>query len=118
MDDNSFFSIDRLVEFGMSAAIAQQMVNSMNVAMAGMNISGSMPKDQPAPPVYYVALEGKPVGPLNESELSQTHLPKEGEQGHLGVDAQHDRLAGYRKSACNIKNSGTDTTGITKVKQL
>lgn len=71
MDDNSFFSIDRLVEFGMSAAIAQQMVNSMNVAMAGMNISGSMPKDQPAPPVYYVALEGKPVGPLNESELSQ-----------------------------------------------
>lgn len=71
MDDNSFFSIDRLVEFGMSAAIAQQMVNSMNVAMAGMNIPGSMPKVQPAPPVYYVALEGKPVGPLNESELSQ-----------------------------------------------
>lgn len=30
MDDSNFFSIDRLVEFGMSAAIAQKMVANMN----------------------------------------------------------------------------------------
>ena len=30
MNDQNFFSIDRLVEFGMSVAIAQQMVQSMN----------------------------------------------------------------------------------------
>lgn len=30
MDDNSFSSIDRLMEFGMSMGIAQQMINTMN----------------------------------------------------------------------------------------
>lgn len=30
MDDNSFFSIDRLVEFGVGMAVANQMVRTMN----------------------------------------------------------------------------------------
>jgi hypothetical protein len=73
MDDNSFFSIDRLVDFGMGMAMAQQMVNVMNRSMQSMYVPGSIQSmPQPAAQqVYYVAIEGKPVGPLNDSELSQ-----------------------------------------------
>ena len=31
MDDNHFFSIDRLVEFGLGMGMAQQMIRVMNV---------------------------------------------------------------------------------------
>lgn len=71
MDDNSFFSVDRLVEFGLGLGIAQQMVGMMNQYMQSMYIPGSiqsMPK--PMPQTYYVAIEGRQVGPLNDSELS------------------------------------------------
>ena len=30
MDDNSFFSMDRLIEFGLGMGVAQQMINVMN----------------------------------------------------------------------------------------
>ncbi|QFQ12419.1 DUF4339 domain-containing protein [Pseudoprevotella muciniphila] len=82
MNDQSFFSVDRLVEFGLSMAVAQQMVNMMNQTMRTMYIPGSiqsMPAPNPAaapgmcppplPATCYVALEGKQVGPLSESEL-------------------------------------------------
>jgi hypothetical protein len=42
ISDNSFFSINRLVEFGMGIAVAQQMVNTMNSAMTNMHVPGSM----------------------------------------------------------------------------
>ena len=42
MDNNSFFSIDKLVEFGMGMAIAQQMVQTMNKSMVDMHIPGAM----------------------------------------------------------------------------
>ena len=38
--DNNFNSIDRLVEFGMGMAVAQQMVNTMNYAMSNMKVPG------------------------------------------------------------------------------
>ena len=72
MNDNSFFSIDRLVEFGLGMGMAQQMVGMMNQYMQSMYVPGSiqsMPK--PIPQVYYVAIDGKQVGPLNDSEISQ-----------------------------------------------
>ena len=74
MDDNNFFSIDRLVEFGMGMAMAQQMVNVMNQSMQSMYVPGSiqsMPKPVAQQQIYYVAIDGKTVGPLNDSELSQ-----------------------------------------------
>ncbi len=70
MDDNSFFSIDRLVEFGLGFGIAQQMVGMMNQYMQSMYVPGSiqsMPK--PITQVYYVAIDGKQIGPLNDSEI-------------------------------------------------
>ena len=74
MNDNSFFSIDRLVEFGMGMALAQQMVGMMNQAMRQMYVPGSiqsmaMPQVQTQP--FYVAIDGQSVGPLSESDFSR-----------------------------------------------
>lgn len=80
MNDQNFFSIDRLVEFGMSAAIAQQMVKSMNQSMQSMYIPGSiqsMPQPAGMAPTYYVAIDGKQTGPLSEAELTQLIIQKQ-----------------------------------------
>lgn len=77
MDDYQFFSIDRLVEFGLGMGLAQQMVGMMNQYMQSMYVPGSiqsMPK--PMSQIYYVAVDGQQVGPLNDSELSQLILQK------------------------------------------
>lgn len=72
MNDDSFFSINRLLEFGMSMAVAQQMVNTMNSAMTNMHVPGSMNTMQTAAPqFYYVMIEGKQAGPFSEQELSR-----------------------------------------------
>ena len=72
MDDNNFFSIDRLVEFGMGMAMARQMVNMMNETMHQTYVPGSIQSmPRPMPQTYYVAIEGCQVGPLNDSEISQ-----------------------------------------------
>lgn len=70
MNEQNFFSIDRLIEFGLGMGIAQQMVGMMNQYMQQMYVPGSiqsMPK--PLPQVYYVSIRGQQVGPLNDSEL-------------------------------------------------
>jgi hypothetical protein len=71
MDDESFFSMNRLVEFGMSMAIAQQMVNTMNSAMANMQVPGSMNPIQTSPQFYFAMIEGSQMGPFSEQELSR-----------------------------------------------
>jgi hypothetical protein len=80
MDGNNFYSIDRLMEFGMSMAIAQQMVKSMNDVMANMHIPGVMnpmhtqaQQQQPQPPnqMFYAILDGKQAGPFSETELAR-----------------------------------------------
>lgn len=71
MDEGSFYSIDRLVEFGLSVAVATQMANSMNVGLRSMQIPGARnPTQQGEQPLFYVALDGDSVGPLAASELS------------------------------------------------
>lgn len=70
--ENSFFSMDRLVEFGLSLAVAQQMVNTMNQAMQNMYVPGAMnPMQQPASQTYYAILDDKQSGPYSEQELSR-----------------------------------------------
>ena len=76
MDENSFYSIDRLVEFGLSLAVATQMANSMSVGLQNMQIPGARNPMQsntlaPDQPLFYVVLEGLSVGPLSVSELSR-----------------------------------------------
>ena len=70
MDNNSFYSIDRLVEFGMGLAVAQQMTQTMNKAMKDMYVPGAMnPMQAPAEKSYYAALDGQQAGPFNEQEM-------------------------------------------------
>lgn len=70
MDNNSFFSIDRLVEFGMGIAVARQMVNTMNQTMQNMYVPGTMNQMQPpSGKPYYAALDGRQAGPFNEQEV-------------------------------------------------
>ena len=72
MNDDSFFSINRLVEFGMSIAVAQQMVNTMNTAITNMHVPGAMNPMQTAPPAFYYAMiDGNQAGPFSEQELSR-----------------------------------------------
>ncbi|MCB9427058.1 MAG: DUF4339 domain-containing protein [Flavobacteriales bacterium] len=71
MNDDSFFSINRLVEFGMGMAVAQQMVNAMNSAMKNMHVPGSMNPMQPTPQFYYAMIDGNQIGPFSEQELSR-----------------------------------------------
>lgn len=70
MNDNNFYSVDRLVEFGLGMAMAQQMVQMMNQTMQQMYVPGSiqsMPKQQER--TFYVAVDGQSVGPLAESDI-------------------------------------------------
>ena len=72
MNNNSFFSIDRLVEFGMGMAIAQQMVKTMNETMQNMYVPGAMnPMQSPQQQFYYAIIEEKQAGPFSEQELSR-----------------------------------------------
>lgn len=70
MENNDFFSLDRLLEFGLGMGMAQQMINMMNQSMKSMYIPGSIQSmPQPITSMYYVAIDGQQIGPLNESEL-------------------------------------------------
>jgi hypothetical protein len=77
MNDDSFYSINRLVEFGMSLAVAQQMVQTMNHAITNMHVPGAMNPMQQAPPqFYYAMLDGNQAGPFSEQELSRLILER------------------------------------------
>jgi len=76
MGENNFYSIDRLVEFGMNIAIAQQMVKSMNDIMVNMHIPGVMNPLKDNTPLhgiqlFYVMIDGKQAGPFSETELAR-----------------------------------------------
>lgn len=76
MDESSFHSIDRLVEFGLTLGVATQMANSMNASLHAMQIPGARNPIQPNAlaedqPLFYAVFDGKPVGPLATSELSR-----------------------------------------------
>ncbi|GHV39114.1 hypothetical protein AGMMS49546_10620 [Spirochaetia bacterium] len=81
MSEVNFYSVDRLVEFGMSVAIAQQMVKSMNETMSNMQIPGSMysffAQNSTAPPsVYYAMIDNNQEGPFSETELVRLIIDK------------------------------------------
>lgn len=73
-ENNDFYSIDRLVEFGLGMAMARQMIDVMNESMRSMYVPGSiqsMPQPMAVSQNYYVVMDGNAVGPLDEKELSQ-----------------------------------------------
>ncbi len=74
-DQDHFFSINRLVDFGVSMAVAQQLVESMNYAMKNSVGPGqknsSVGLDESN---YYLSLDGKASGPYNHIEVSKLIL--------------------------------------------
>jgi hypothetical protein len=72
MNNDSFFSIDRLIEFGMGMSVAQQMVKTMNETMQNMYVPGAMNLMQPSQQqFYYAMINEKQAGPFSEQELSR-----------------------------------------------
>jgi len=72
LGENTFFSIDRLVEFGMGMAIAQQMVKTMNESFTNMSIPGaSNPVEKPEQPFFYAIIDNQQTGPFSEQELAR-----------------------------------------------
>ena len=67
-----FYSMDKLVEFGMSMAIANQMTASMNQTLNQMQVPGAgkaMPTNTDN--IYFAVIDGKQSGPYSLTELSR-----------------------------------------------
>lgn len=66
---NDFSSIDRLIEFGLGIAVAQQMLNTVNNCIHQMAIPGagnSLPALN-----YYVVIDEKQAGPFSHATLQE-----------------------------------------------
>ena len=70
--DNSFAPIERLMEFGMSMAVANQMVQTMNEVMAKSNKPSlqNVGLQHQVPKSYYIVINDITQGPFSESEIS------------------------------------------------
>lgn len=82
---NDLSTIDKLVEFGMGTALATQMIQTMNQAMAqsrvaGVNTAVNMATPQPVGACqatatvessvgYFAAVNGSQAGPLTDEEV-------------------------------------------------
>ena len=76
MSENNFSAMDRLMEFGLGMAMAQQMINAMNQTMQTMQIPEAARPVQPKGTEWYVAMDGKPTGPYSENEIKSLLLEK------------------------------------------
>jgi len=72
------FSAERLVEFGMSAAVANQVLRTMNQTMAetfngtprpGLQYPGQLGTPGQTSQLYYAVFEGRQAGPFLETEI-------------------------------------------------
>ncbi len=72
MNDDNFFSMNRLMELSMGMAMANQMARTMNQTFSQMAVPGAdYPMHGANATMLYVAVDGKPVGPLTDKELLQ-----------------------------------------------
>ena len=70
MNNDHFYSMDKLVEFGLSMNIATQMINMMNDSIRNMAMPGAEIHPQPQS-IFYAILDDKQAGPFAESEVAQ-----------------------------------------------
>ena len=81
MNDDSFRSIERLVEFGLSMSVAQQIASSVNQAMQSVTLPGEGRLEKKGGNSFYVAIDGKAAGPFTELDINNLiankHLSKE-----------------------------------------
>lgn len=70
MNSDFFYSLDKLVEFGLGTAVATQMIQSMNASINNMRMPGVDNMMYPnTGSVYYVAKDGVPEGPFSLTEI-------------------------------------------------
>ena len=71
-NDNNFNSIEKMMEFGMSMAVAQQMMQTMNHAMQNITTPQFKNVNVPLPQTvqFYALVNDIPQGPFTEQELS------------------------------------------------
>lgn len=70
MNDDNFYSVERLVEFGLGAAVAQRMVHSMNAAISNVTMPGYGPLvNTAAARSFWVMLDGAPTGGFDEADM-------------------------------------------------
>lgn len=71
--ENDFSIIDKLVEFGAEAPFASRMTSTMNGVLSEMKVPGSTTGSDSCSRnqdrLWYVRIDGKPVGPLDEKEI-------------------------------------------------
>ena len=97
MDYNGGFSMNRLLEFGMSAAMAGQVMRTMNQSMSDTmqpwpaSMKGPNAAMTPPSHLYYAALEGKQAGPFSETEVirlvNEKRITKDTLVWHQGMPA-------------------------------
>jgi hypothetical protein len=70
MNDSDFFSVDKLVEFGLGLAISQQMVASMNYTINNSITPGAthVLSTNLSPELFYFALNNQAMGPFSGKE--------------------------------------------------
>lgn len=68
---NDFSSIEKLVEFGLGLGVANQMINTMNTAMAKMNTAGVDCPVNHQEVRYFAVIDQAQAGPFAEAELVQ-----------------------------------------------
>lgn len=70
MCDNNFYSMDKLVEFGMGIGIASQMAKSMNQSLGQTEIPGAgKPENMKKEEIYYAVINNKVSGPFSLTEM-------------------------------------------------
>lgn len=71
MNEDSFYSMDRLIEFGLEMGVATQMTRMMNESIRNMQVPGAGNPMPQASPLYYAILNGNQAGPFAESEIAR-----------------------------------------------
>lgn len=72
MDENFYYSLDKLIEFGLGASIATQMISNMNQSIGSMTTPGAGNSLHPGENQFYFAVtEGTAKGPYSLSELAR-----------------------------------------------
>lgn len=69
MDENSFYSLDKLMEFGMGLGVAQQMMGVMNKTLNEMQVPNAGMAIGYKKPGFFTMVGDKPAGPLTDEEL-------------------------------------------------
>lgn len=71
MNDDNFFSVNHLIEFGLEVNVASQMIQMMNESMQQMRTPGADNKMIRPNALYYAILDDKQAGPFSECDVAR-----------------------------------------------